>query len=86
MAHELLERISGEALEAHQLLRVAVEHRVGEVALGEPSVLVAVSAAHRAEAFEGARTIIDRLKTEAPIWKREDGGGGHWPAGRKVEQ
>ena len=39
--------------------------------LGEPSVVVAVSAAHRGEAFAGAREAIDRIKAEAPIWKRE---------------
>ena len=41
------------------------------MALGEPSVIVAASAPHRAEAFAGAREIIDRIKAEAPIWKRE---------------
>ena len=41
--------------------------------LSEPSVLVAVSAPHRGEAFAGAREIIDRLKAEAPIWKKEEG-------------
>jgi molybdopterin synthase catalytic subunit len=48
------------------------------VPLSEPSVLVAVSAPHRAEAFAGAREIIDRLKAEAPIWKQE---GGEWVQG-----
>ncbi len=53
---------------------------MGSVALGEPSVIVAVSAAHRAEAFAGAREAIDRVKAQAPIWKREvDGNGdGRW--------
>jgi molybdopterin converting factor subunit 1 len=55
----------------HGLEAVAAEHRVGTVPLGEPSVVVAVSAAHRAEAFAGAREAIDRIKAEAPIWKRE---------------
>ena len=60
-----------EAIARHGLRAAAVEHRVGEVALSEPSVAVAVSAAHRGEAFAGAREIIDRIKAEAPIWKKE---------------
>jgi molybdopterin synthase catalytic subunit len=48
-----------------------VEHRIGTVPLSEPSVIVAVSAPHRGEAFAGARAIIDRVKAEAPIWKKE---------------
>jgi len=44
---------------------------VGAVALTEPSVAVAVSAPHRGEAFAGAREVIDRVKAEAPIWKKE---------------
>lgn len=51
--------------------RVAMLHRVGEVAVGESSVVVAVSAPHRQEAFEAARYCIDTLKETAPIWKRE---------------
>ena len=43
--------------------------------LSEPSVVVAVSAPHRAEAFAGAREVIDRVKAEAPIWKKEVAGG-----------
>jgi molybdopterin synthase catalytic subunit len=58
--------------------RIALLHRVGMVALGEPSVLVVVSAPHRAEAFAAARHAIDTLKETVPIWKREfwDGGDG----------
>ncbi len=58
------------------LLRVAVEHRVGSLEVREVAVCVGVSAAHRAEAFEAARYIIDELKHRAPIWKKE-----HWPGG-----
>ena len=46
-------------------------HRTGSVALGETSVIVVVSAPHRAEAFDAARYAIDALKFSAPIWKRE---------------
>ena len=83
MAEPVLRRIAGEEAERHGLCRVAVEHRVGRVPLSEPSVVVAVSAPHRGEAFAGARAIIDRLKLEAPIWKQEEGEwvAGHLPDG-----
>jgi molybdenum cofactor biosynthesis protein MoaC len=62
---------------------IAVEHRIGAVPLGEPSVIVAVSAAHRSEAFVAARETIDRIKAEAPIWKQEvqADGAREWVAG-----
>jgi molybdopterin synthase catalytic subunit len=71
MAEQRIAAILVECVERHGLLGAAAEHRVGAVALGEPAVLVAVSAAHREEAFAGAREAIDRIKAEAPIWKRE---------------
>ncbi len=73
MAREQIALIADAALERFDLCAVAVEHRIGTVPLSEPSVVVAVSAPHRAEAFAAARQIIDRLKAEAPIWKREEG-------------
>jgi molybdopterin synthase catalytic subunit/molybdopterin converting factor small subunit len=73
MAQEKLVAIARTAAARNGLCAVAVEHRVGIVALSEPSVVIAVSAPHRAEAFAGAREIIDALKQQAPIWKREDG-------------
>jgi MoaE-MoaD fusion protein len=75
MAEERMAAIAGEAVERHGLCAAAVEHRVGEVPLTAPSVIVAVSAPHREEAFAGAREIIDRVKAEAPIWKKEVAGG-----------
>lgn len=71
MAEERIAEILGECVRRHGLAAAAAEHRVGAVPLGEPSVIVAVSAAHREEAFAGAREAIDRIKAEAPIWKRE---------------
>jgi molybdopterin synthase catalytic subunit len=56
---------------APRAVRRRAEHRVGPVALGEPSVIVAASAPHRGEAFAGACEIIDRIKDEVPIWKVE---------------
>jgi molybdopterin synthase catalytic subunit/molybdopterin converting factor small subunit len=71
MAEERMATILTECVERHGLLGAAAEHRVGAVPLGEPAVVVAVSAGHREEAFAGAREAIDRIKAEAPIWKRE---------------
>jgi molybdopterin synthase catalytic subunit/molybdopterin converting factor small subunit len=71
MAEPRLAAIAAEEAARHGLCAVAVEHRTGTVPLSEPSVLVAVSAAHRGEAFAGARAVIDRVKAEAPIWKVE---------------
>ena len=71
MARERIAAIVEETIARHRLCAAAAEHRVGEVPLGEPSVIVAASAPHREQAFAGAREIIDRIKHEAPIWKRE---------------
>ena len=71
MAEERIAEILRECLERHGLAAAAAEHRIGPVPLGESSVIVSVSAPHREEAFSGAREAIDRIKAEAPIWKRE---------------
>jgi MoaE-MoaD fusion protein len=81
MAKAKIEEIALAAAERHGLCAVAVEHRVGTVALREPSVVISVSAPHRAEAFAGAREIIDTLKATVPIWKREEG---EWVEGHPV--
>ncbi|MFL5818574.1 MAG: molybdenum cofactor biosynthesis protein [Conexibacter sp.] len=83
MALEQMGTIVGEAIARHGLCAAAAEHRLGTVPLSEASVLVAVSAPHRAEAFAGGREIIDRLKELAPIWKREvdEAGGAAWVPG-----
>ena len=84
MAEEKMATIVSEAVERHGLCAAAAEHRMGDVPLSEPSVAVAVSAPHRGEAFAGAREIIDRLKAEAPIWKKEiDGDEGRWVEGTR---
>jgi molybdopterin synthase catalytic subunit len=82
MAEERIAAILAECVERHRLLAAAAEHRIGPVPLGEPGVVVAVAAGHREEAFAGAREAIDRIKAEAPIWKREVEGDGE---GRWVE-
>jgi MoaE-MoaD fusion protein len=73
MARAKIVEIAEAAAARHGLCGVAVEHRIGTVQLSEPSVVIAVSAPHRGEAFAAAREIIDALKETAPIWKREDG-------------
>jgi molybdopterin synthase catalytic subunit len=84
MAEERIAAIVAEAVERHGLCAAAAEHRVGDVPLCEPSVIVAASSAHRGEAFAGAREIIDRVKAEAPIWKKEiEGGEGRWVEGTR---
>jgi molybdopterin converting factor subunit 1 len=84
MAEERIAAIVAEAVATHGLCAAAAEHRVGEVPLSDPSVIVAVSSAHRGEAFAGAREIIDRVKAEAPIWKKEvEGGEGRWVEGTR---
>src|SRR5438270_4942477 len=83
MAETRIERIVADAIERLGLVAAVAEHRVGDVPLSEPSVAVAVSAPHRVEAFAGAREIIDRVKAEAPIWKKEiEGGEGRWVEGK----
>lgn len=73
MAAAELERIVASVAARHGLCAAAAEHRIGRVPLAEASVVVAASAPHRAEAFAGGRALIDEIKAQAPIWKREDG-------------
>jgi molybdopterin converting factor subunit 1 len=83
MALAQMRTVVADAIARHGLCAAAAEHRVGAVPLSEASVLIAVSAPHRAEAFAGGREIIDRLKALAPIWKRERdaAGGARWVEG-----
>ncbi|HET7574319.1 MAG TPA: molybdenum cofactor biosynthesis protein MoaE, partial [Solirubrobacterales bacterium] len=83
MARERIAAILAEVRARHEIEGAAAEHRTGPVPRGEPSVVVAVAAAHRGPAFAAAREAIDRIKAEAPIWKKEiDGGTGEWVEGR----
>lgn len=77
-----LEEVAAEATERWPVLAVAVEHRIGTLEVGDDAVIVAVAAAHRAEAFEAARHIIDELKQRVPIWKKEHHSqGAEWVEG-----
>jgi MoaE-MoaD fusion protein len=71
MAEERIASILADCVDRHGLTSAAAEHRTGPVPAEEASVVVAVSAPHREEAFAGAREAIDRIKAEAPIWKLE---------------
>jgi molybdopterin synthase catalytic subunit len=73
MAQRKNEEIVVAAVDRHGLCAAAAEHRVGVVPLSEPSVAIAVSAPHREAAFAAGREIIDQIKAQAPIWKREEG-------------
>jgi|SRR5579871_4064751 len=65
------ERIAGEARERFGDVALAIVHRIGEIGVGEVSVAVVASAAHRDAAFDACRYAIDELKRRAPIWKKE---------------
>jgi len=71
MAEAEMERIANVLRERHDVLDVAIHHRVGPVEIGETSVVIAVSAAHRAAALEACRDAIDTLKETVPLWKKE---------------
>ncbi len=82
MVEPKIEETVVEACRRWPVMSVAVEHRSGVVEVGEVSVVVAVACAHRADAFEAARFIIDDLKEHAPIWKKEFwAGGAEWSSG-----
>jgi MoaE-MoaD fusion protein len=82
MAEPMLERLADELKEKHGLCEVAIHHRVGRLEIGEASVVIAVSAPHRAAALEACREAIDTLKTTIPLWKKEVYAGGEEWIGR----
>jgi molybdopterin synthase catalytic subunit len=71
MAIKEIQKIINTAFEKWSISKVAVSHRVGLVEIGQAAVVIAVSAPHRAAAFEACRYIIDTLKQTVPIWKKE---------------
>jgi MoaE-MoaD fusion protein len=70
LASDVLEAVAAEA-EARWGASVAVAHRYGTVALGEPAVAIVTATAHRAEAYEANRFVIEQIKERLPVWKRE---------------
>jgi molybdopterin synthase catalytic subunit len=71
MASRELEKIAREAVERFDGVALAVEHRIGSLALGDVSVAIAAAHAHRAHALDATRFVIEQLKKRVPIWKRE---------------
>jgi molybdopterin synthase catalytic subunit len=71
MAEAELVRLREEAMARFGLIRCLIHHRLGDVPLLEAAVIVAASSPHRAEAFQAAAWIMDRIKERVPIWKRE---------------
>jgi molybdopterin synthase catalytic subunit len=71
-----LRRVAEEVAEKFPTLGVAAVHRVGDLAVGDLAVVVAVSCAHRGEAFDACRMLIDELKATVPIWKHQQFGDG----------
>lgn len=79
MSGAALEAIVSKAIQRWSLLDARVIHRVGHLSAREKIVLVATAAAHRGDAFAACEYIIDRLKTDAPFWKKEcSARGGEW--------
>jgi molybdopterin synthase catalytic subunit len=76
MAVGVLGDLARQAVDRFECLAVRVHHALGEVPIGQASVLVQVACGHRDKSFEACRFLIDRLKTEGPIWKREQWEGG----------
>jgi molybdopterin synthase catalytic subunit len=82
MAEEMMEKLAGDLKERYEVQAIAIHHRVGRVELGEPSVVIAVSAAHRAAALAACAEAIDTLKETVPLWKKEVYEGGEEWIGR----
>ena len=72
LAGESLARLCAAAVARHGLVACAVEHRLGRIAIGEAAVALAASAPHRAAAFAAAEWLMERIKADVPIWKREE--------------
>ncbi len=78
MALEQMRELAVQARKSWPIAKLSMVHRTGRVALAEPSVIIAVSSPHRAEAFDACRWLIDQLKKSVAIWKKEiwaDGSG-----------
>ncbi len=71
MAEREMHAIARECVDLHGITRAIVHHRVGHLPIGDAAVVVVVASAHRAEAFDGCRFIIEELKQRVPIWKKE---------------
>jgi MoaE-MoaD fusion protein len=82
MAEQVMSEIADELCERYELCGIAIHHRTGRVEVGEPSVVIAVSAPHRQDAFAACKDAIDTLKERVPLWKKEIYEGGEEWIGR----
>ena len=82
MAEDVMGQIAADLERRHDLSAVAIHHRIGRVGIGEPSVVIAVSAPHRSDALAACREVIDTLKETVPLWKKEVYEGGEEWIGR----
>jgi molybdopterin synthase catalytic subunit len=82
MAEQTMVELAAELKRRYELCEVAIHHRVGRVGIGETSVVIAVSAPHRADALAACRDAIDTLKETVPLWKKEIYEGGEEWIGR----
>jgi molybdopterin synthase catalytic subunit len=82
MAEQVMADLAGTLKRRHELCEMAIHHRVGPVDIGETSVVIAVSAPHRASALAACREAIDELKVSVPLWKKEVYVGGEEWIGR----
>jgi len=87
MALKKLREVAEEVRARWPVTGIGIQHRTGRLAIGETSLLVAVSSAHRKEAFEACRYAVDRVKQIVPVWKKEiwEDGDGAWVPGHQVE-
>ncbi|KAJ1799154.1 Molybdopterin synthase catalytic subunit [Coemansia sp. RSA 2399] len=87
MAKKEWYKIVGEAREKYHILGTVVHHRTGEVCVGQTSVIIAVSSAHRADAINAVHFLIDSLKARLPVWKKEllDDGSDTWKENEQVD-
>ena len=86
LAIKALEQICEEAVQAWPGVRLAVHHRIGRLAIGEASIVIAAASAHRAHAFAASRYVIERVKQIVPIWKHEFFEGGQvWLEGATAD-
>jgi molybdopterin synthase catalytic subunit len=76
MAERVMAELAAKLTERHELCKVAIHHRVGRVEIGETSVVIAISAPHRAAALAACKEAIDELKVSVPLWKKETYVGG----------
>lgn len=82
MAEQVMAEIAAQLSERYELCGIAIHHRTGRVGIGETSVVIAVSAPHRADALAACRDAIDTLKERVPLWKKEVYQGGEEWIGR----